>query len=154
MTKNQTPSQPLIHPPLVGFAAALLIGTVATDFIYSETLLFQWNNFSIWLLAAGLILAAIAGLALLLDIMRRRLPLIAWGRFIGFTTAALLSLLNAFVHSRDGYTAVVPDGFALSAAAAVILIFLGQRGWSLRAAPSNGPTRTMEFHSGSPEIQS
>jgi uncharacterized membrane protein len=35
----------------------------------------------------------------------------------------MLAFVNAFVHSRDGYTAVVPDGLILSILVVVILIF-------------------------------
>jgi len=145
MADNRRLSEALVHPPLIGLAAALLIAPVATDFIYTETLLFEWNNFSIWLLTAGLSLAAIAGLALLLDVARRRVSALAWNRFAGFTVAALLSLLNAFIHSRDAYTAVVPEGFVLSAGAATILIYLGRRGWSLRGVSQSSPRGTREF---------
>ena len=127
-------SRPLFHPLLVGTGAVLLITAFVTDLLYWWTLLYQWNNFSSWLLAAGLIVAGLAGLALLVDVARRRVRAIVWGRFVGFTAAALLSLLNAFVHSRDAYTAVVPQGLELSAVVTLILIVLGCRGWSLRAA--------------------
>ena len=153
MSKSEVNSEPLTHPTLVGTAASLLIATLATDFFYSETLLYQWNNFSIWLLAAGLIVAAVAGLALLFDVASKRLSAIAWDRFIGFTAAALIALLNAFVHSRDAYTAVVPDGLVLSAVTAVILVFLGRRDWSLRAVPRSSLAKTMEFHANSTEVQ-
>jgi uncharacterized membrane protein len=111
----------------------LLIAAFATDVVYWRTLLFQWDNFSIWLIVAGLVLAALAGLALLLDVAARRIRAMAWGRFAGFVVAALLSLLNAFIHSRDAYTAVYPQGLALSAVVTVILLVLGWHGWSLRA---------------------
>ena len=136
MNTLSTAPAPLVHPPLVAMAAVLLIATLATDLLYWQTQLFQWNNFSIWLLTAGLILAAVAGLALLLDVARRRLSSVAWVRFAGFTAAAALGVLNAFIHSRDAYTAVVPDGLTLSAAITVILISLGWRGWSLRRSAS------------------
>jgi len=154
MAESERFSGKLIHPRVVGVAAALLIAPVATDLIYTETLRYEWNNFSIWLLTAGLILAAVAGLAFLADMTRRRVPAIAWDRFGGFTLAALLSLLNAFIHSRDAYTAVVPDGVALSVVAAVILVYLGWRGWSLRAVSRSGPTGATKFPSHSPEVHS
>jgi uncharacterized membrane protein len=128
---TQTPQ--LLHPLLIAPGAALLIAAFATDVIYWRTLLFQWDNFSIWLLAAGLVLAALAGLALLVDVARGGVGAISWSRFAGFTVAALLSLLNAFVHSRDAYTAVVPNGLELSALVTVILLVLGWGGWSLSA---------------------
>jgi len=50
-----------LHPRLIGCGAVLLIATLASDIIYANTLLFQWENFSIWLLTSGLVLAALAG---------------------------------------------------------------------------------------------
>ncbi|HLZ74911.1 DUF2231 domain-containing protein [Phenylobacterium sp.] len=147
MTEHANGLRRPLHPRLIAPAAALLIAALATDAIYWRTLLFQWNNFSIWLITAGLILAALAGLAVLLDAARRRLGAIAWGRFAGFTVAALLSLLNAFVHTRDAYTAVVPDGLELSMLVTLILVVLGWRGWSLRAAPRPYPFKPREVRS-------
>jgi uncharacterized membrane protein len=134
MTKRMSDPPSLLHPSFVGAGATLLIAAFATDLVYWRTLLFQWNNFSAWLLVAGLILAALAGLALLVDVLRGHIFAMAWGRFAGFTAASLLALLNAFVHSRDAYTAVVPQGLELSALVTVILLILGTRGWSLRGA--------------------
>jgi uncharacterized membrane protein len=92
-------------------------------------LLFQWNNVSEWLLAAGLILAALAAVAFIVDVVLARGGKIAWLRVAALAVAAVLGLLNAFVHSPDGYTAVVPEGIILSAIVTVILI--GGGGWSL-----------------------
>jgi uncharacterized membrane protein len=124
----------LLHPLLIAPAAALLIAAFATDLLYWRTLNPQWETFSIWLLVGGLVVAALSGLGLLLDAMRGRVPAIGRLRFAALTVAALLSLLNAFVHSRDGYTAVVPQGLALSAIVTVLLLATGWRGWSLVAA--------------------
>jgi uncharacterized membrane protein len=143
MAETHHPTDPpqLLHPRLIAPGAALLIAAFATDVVYWRTLLFQWNNFSIWLITAGLVLAGLAGLALLLDVARRRVGAMAWGRFAGFTLAALLSLLNAFVHSRDAYAAVYPQGLGLSALVTVILGVLGWRGWSLRAVRRSHPSK-------------
>ena len=131
-----THSRPL-HARVIGAGAALLIATFGTDFIYARTLLFQWANFSIWLLTGGLVMAALAGLALVLDVVLRRVGRIHWVKFTGFVVAALLSLLNAFVHSRDAYTSVVPQGLVLSASVAAILLVLGWSGWGV-----NEPTQS------------
>lgn len=140
MTKSTPATTPpsLLHPLLVAPAAALLIAGFATDLLYWRTVLPQWETFSIWLLTGGLILAALSGLALLLDVMLRRVRAIDWLRFAALAVAALLSLLNAFIHSRDSYTAVVPEGLALSAIVTLLLLVIGWRGWSLsRARPSS-----------------
>jgi uncharacterized membrane protein len=127
-----TPSR-LFHAPLVASGATLLIAALVTDVLYWRTALTQWENFSIWLITGGLLLAAVAGLALLLDLALRRAGRMHWLDFALLTIAALLSVLNAFIHSRDGYTAVVPQGLALSAIVAVLLLAAGWRGWSLCA---------------------
>jgi uncharacterized membrane protein len=136
-----------LHPRLIGPGAVLLIAAFATDVTYAKTLLFQWDNFSIWLLTGGLLLAAFAGLALVLDIALHRITGIDWLRFSGFVAAALLSLLNAFVHSRDAYTAVVPQGLELSALVTAILVVVGWRGWSVGVRHSSRPTISKEAHS-------
>jgi uncharacterized membrane protein len=135
------------HPRLIGPGAALLIAAMVTDIVYTRTLLFQWNNFSIWLLATGLLLAAFAALALLFDIGSHRIRGIDWPRFSAIAAAALLSLLNAFVHSRDAYTAVVPQGLELSVLVFIILAILGRRGWSVSAPHSSHPNVSKEIRS-------
>jgi len=52
----------------------------------------------------------------------RQIDTPAWPRVVGYALAVLLSLMNAFVHSRDGYTAVVPTGLMLSALVVVVLV--------------------------------
>jgi uncharacterized membrane protein len=49
------------------------------------------------------------------------------------TAAALLSLLNAFVHSRDAWTSVVPQGIWLSGIVALLLLIVAVRGWTVTA---------------------
>ena len=141
MTQVYLPERPpaALHPaPLhrgvVSFGACLLIETFVSDLAYWKTTLFQWNNFSMWLLLGGLILAGFAALALVVDLALGRVRRLSWPRFTGVALAALLSLLNAFVHSRDAYTAVVPEGITLSAIVTVILILVGATGgWDLSA---------------------
>src|SRR3954469_1592297 len=99
----------LLHPGLIAAGAALLIGALVTDIFYSQTANMQWANFSVWLITAGLILALLAGLALLVDVLGGRAGPISWVHFAALAGAALLSLLNVFVHSRDAWTSVVPQ---------------------------------------------
>jgi uncharacterized membrane protein len=128
----------LLHPGLIAAGAALLIGALVTDIFYSQTANMQWANFSVWLITAGLILALLAGLALVLDLLLRRAGAISWVHLAALAGAALLSLLNVFVHSRDAWTSVVPQGLMLSVVVAVCLLIIGWRRWSVTAIRTSG----------------
>src|ERR1700733_4652869 len=105
-----------IHRILVSFSAAYFAGAFITDLVYWQVPDVLWERFSIWLIAAGLIMAGLAAIAYVFDLADdRSIERPAWPRVIGYTIAVLLSLTNVFVHSRDGYTAVVPLGLTLSA---------------------------------------
>lgn len=135
-----------LHPGLVAAGATLLIAAFVSDVLYWKTLLFQWNNMSQWLLAGGLVLALLAAIAFFIDLSLRRVGRVSWPRFAGLAIAVILGLINALVHSRDAYTAVVPQGIALSAIVTVILVAVGLTGgWSLSAgclAPAPGTEET------------
>jgi uncharacterized membrane protein len=123
-----------IHPMLVPFPIACFVGTLVTDIAYAKTFDPLWSTFSSWLLVAGLITAALAAIAGLIDFLgSRQIRALRPARIhlIGNVTAVLLSLINAFVHSRDGYAAVVPTGIALSAAVVAILLVTGWMGWEM-----------------------
>src|SRR5690349_16143419 len=107
-----------IHPMLVPFPIACFVGALITDIVYWRTADIMWSNFSAWLLAVGLIMGGLAALAGLIDFLgsrsiRAQAP--AWPHLIGNVLVLGLSLLNAFVHSRDAWTSVVPTGLILSA---------------------------------------
>ena len=68
-------------------------------------------------------MAGLAVIAYLIDLAGgRRIDTPAWPRAIGYALAVVLALVNAFVHSRDGYTAVVPTGLMLSGLVVVVLL--------------------------------
>jgi len=47
-------------------------------------------------------------------------------------------LINAFVHSRDAWSSVVPQGILLSAVSTILLLIAGARGWSLAKSRATG----------------
>jgi len=100
----------------------------------------QWANFSVWLITAGLVmgaLATIAGVADYLANRRTRTPGRGRVHALGNALVMLLSLVNVLIHSRDGYTSVVPAGIVLSAAVAFLVLVMSWIGTSL----------TLRFHS-------
>jgi uncharacterized membrane protein len=112
-----------IHKMLVTFSAAYFAGALVTDLAYWHVPDVLWERFSIWLITAGLIMAGLAVIAYVFDVASgRQIDKPAWPGAVGCAIAVLLSLTNAFVHSRDGYTAVVPLGLTLSAIVVVVLL--------------------------------
>jgi uncharacterized membrane protein len=115
-----------ILPLLVPFPIACFAGAFVTDLVYWRAPAVIWEAFSIWLITAGLIVAGFAMIAGVVDVaLGKRMRTLAWAQAVGYPLAFLLSLVNAFVHSRDGYTAIVPTGLMLSGLVVVILLLTG-----------------------------
>ncbi|MCH8616030.1 DUF2231 domain-containing protein [Sphingomonas sp. SM33] len=116
-----------LHAVFGAFPLAYFTLAFITDIAYSRSYNLQWQYFSIWLIVAGLVMGGLAIFFGAVDwlVERRRsegrprgsgwhilLPIVAW----------LLALLNAFIHSRDGWTAVVPEGLILSGIVALLML--------------------------------
>ena len=125
----------LLHPFLVSIGGSLLIAAFPSDIMYSQTSLMQWSNASEWLIAGGLVFALLAAVAFAGELAVRRGRRISWIDFVLLAVAAPLSLVNAFVHSRDAWTSVEPEGIWLSGVSALLLLIVGLRGWSALVLP-------------------
>jgi uncharacterized membrane protein len=134
--KTGDPPRALLHPGFIGAGSVLLIAGFVTDVIYYQTSLMQWANFSTWLIAAGLVLALLSTIVLVIDFLIGRADRILWLSFGAVAAAALLSLLNVFVHTRDGWTSVVPQGIGLSFIVTILLLIAAVRGWRVATARS------------------
>lgn len=124
---------------LLGFPLPLYLGTLLSDLAYWQTAQIQWANFAQWLNAAGLLVAALTLLVLLLALIRERgeprgraaliaalIWLPAWGA----------GLINAFVHARDAWGAM-PDALWWSGGAmllAALATWAGFGGFGSREA--------------------
>ncbi|MEA3106900.1 MAG: hypothetical protein QOI88_1505 [Gammaproteobacteria bacterium] len=131
-------ARPLLHRGFTGAGGVLLIAALGTDYTYYTTSLSQWANFSAWLITAGLIVMLVAAILLLIDFATGRAGRLNMGSCILVTAAALLSLVNAFVHSRDAWSSVVPQGILLSTVSTILLLIAGTRGWSLAMSRATG----------------
>ena len=126
------PAGQAILPTVVPFPIGCFAGAFVTDLAYWQTADVMWERFSVWLITVGLIMAGVAVIAFLIDLVGgKRSRTRAWPHAVGYALALLLSLINVFVHSRDGYTAVVPTGLTLSALVVVVLIITGSLGSAL-----------------------
>lgn len=114
------PVQSLFIPfPFVCFTLAL-----ATDLAYWQSANLMWQNFSAWLLFAGLAFGVLGILAGLMDLLRPRTrPLRpALLSVLLYLVILALALVNSLVHAGDGWTAVVPLGLLISAATFVLML--------------------------------
>jgi uncharacterized membrane protein len=111
----------LLFPiPVVCFVAALV-----TDIAYSASAFLMWLHFSEWLIAAGVAFGALAALALLIEFVASdviRTGAFGWAHLVLFCAAVIVELFNAFVHTIDGWTAVVPSGMILSIIGAILAL--------------------------------
>lgn len=119
-----------IHDMLVPIPVTCFVGTLVSDIVYWKTAAMMWANISAWLLTVGLVVSGFAVIAGLIDFLgERRIRAIpaAWIHGLGNGLALVLAIVNAFVHSRDAYTSVVPTGLILSA---LVVLILGVTTWA------------------------
>ena len=117
------PVYPMLLPiPIVCFAGALI-----TDLAYLNHPDMMWLDFSSWLLLAGLIGGGLAGLVLIIELVRagRRRTGALTLHFVLLLTAWVVEVFNSFIHTRDGWTAVAGTGIILSILAALLAIAAG-----------------------------
>lgn len=108
----------LMPIPIVCF-----LGNLLTDLAYLNSGgNLTWLNFSTWLNAAGLVFGFIAAIALFIDTVRTPG---SWIAFAILAAAWVIELINAFVHARDGWTAVAGPGLVLSILGATLALIAG-----------------------------
>jgi len=118
-----------IHPMLVPFPIVCFIGALVTDLAYLGSANIMWSNFSIWLITVGLVIGGLAAVTGIIDYAgdrRVRTAGPATLHMILNICVFVIELFNAFVHSRDGWTSVVPTGLTLSI---ISVVLLGVSGW-------------------------
>lgn len=118
-----------LHPMLVPFPMVCFIGALITDLAYFASANIMWSNFSIWLITAGLVMGSLAALTGLIDYAgdrRVRAARPATAHMILNIGVFVIEMFNAFVHSRDGWTSVVPTGLTLSI---ISVVLLGVSAW-------------------------
>src|ERR1051325_7113273 len=86
-----------IHPMLVPFPIAFFVGTFVTDLVIWRTGVAFWSAASFWLLSAGLVMAALAAVIGLIDVLGEpRIQKLqdAWWHAGGNVLAVLIALYN------------------------------------------------------------
>lgn len=123
-----------IHPMLIPFPIAFFVATFLCDLAFWHTANAQWATASLWLLGTGLVMAALAAVAGLIDVLgdgRIRALNDAWLHAGGNIVVVLIELYNFYARYAHGTGAVVPTGLMLSLLVVCILLFTGWKGWEM-----------------------
>jgi uncharacterized membrane protein len=123
-----------IHPMLIPFPIAFFVGTFACDVAYWITGNANWAMVTPWLLGAGLIMAVLASLVGLTDVIgeqRIRSLTDAWWHAGGIGIVALIQIYNWYARVTEGAAAILPKGLILSLVVTCILLFAGWMGWNM-----------------------
>ncbi len=127
---------------LVSFPIACFCCALVTDLAYLKTADMTWADFSAWLLAVGMVfgvLAAVAGLVDLIRLRRTRASRPVWPVALGALIVLALGLVNNFVHSRDAWTSVVPQGLVLSVLTVIVMLATAWFGATITRAAAPYP---------------
>lgn len=117
-----------LHGLLLSFPVALFPAALVTDIAYLRTEQIQWTNFSAWLIAGAMVFT---GLVLAWAVVSLVIGLRGGDRLRRMVYAGLLAglfvvgLINAFQHSRDGWSSVGTFGLLLSIISAILALAAG-----------------------------
>ncbi len=123
-----------IHPMLIPFPIAFFVSTFVADLIYWQTHSEAWATATLWLLGAGLVMAALAAVMGLVDVLgdvQIRNLTDAWLHAGGNVVVVLIELYNWYSRYTAGSAAIVPTGLILSLIVFLILLFTGWKGWEI-----------------------
>ena len=114
-----------LYPALLPIPIICFVGALITDLAYIASEQMMWLDFSTWLLLVGLVGGGLAGLVLIVDLVRSRDWRSLAVHFLLLFAAWVVEIFNSFIHARDGWTAVVPTGLFLSIVASVLGLLAG-----------------------------
>lgn len=123
-----------LHPALIHFPVAALIGLVATDlaFVFSGDRF--WARAGLWLAGTGMLMGSLSGLVGVIDLVavyRIRRLIKGWCHAILAVTALSLASLNWLLRIEDPAAAILPWGLYLSLLTAALLGLVGHQGAQL-----------------------
>jgi uncharacterized membrane protein len=124
-----------MHAVIAFSALPLFLGALLSDWAYSSSHQVQWANFASWLIAGGLVIAGLALLWGVVDVLRRR-PRHGVSYLLLLLVTFVVGFVNALVHAKDGW-AMMPAGMVLSAVVVVLAAVasaVGLAGWLRRTA--------------------
>ncbi len=122
--------RPLLHPLhglLLAWPVAMFPAALASDITYLNSAEIQWTNFSAWLITGGLLGGGFALIWSIVALLRRkgsaksRLAIVS----VLLLMMMIAGLINAFQHSRDGWSSVGITGLILSIISSILAVAAG-----------------------------
>lgn len=113
---SRRPVHPL-HALLLAFPIALFTSALLSDISYLWSAEIQWSNFSAWLIVGALVFGAPVLPWAALSLFRHRRDPARSRALIYFLLVLVMwlaGLINAFQHSKDGWSSVGTTGIVLS----------------------------------------
>jgi uncharacterized membrane protein len=123
-----------IHPMLIPFPIAFFFATLLCDIAFWRSGNASWATASSWLLGAGLVMAALAAVAGLVDVLgdaRIRALREVWWHAGGNVLLVLVQAYSWYARYTEGTAAVMPKGLILSVVAVALMGFTGWMGWQM-----------------------
>jgi uncharacterized membrane protein len=123
-----------IHPMLVSFPIVLFISVFVCDLVFWRSGNAGWATAGLWLLGAGLIMAALTAIAGLIDFageQRIRDLSDSWWHAGANIIAVLIELYNFYIRYANGPSEIVPTGLILSLIVVCLLLYSGWKGGEL-----------------------
>ncbi len=122
-----------IHPMLIPFPVAFLLGAVLTDVAFVFTGNEFWAGVSYWLILGGFVLGGLAGVIGMIDFFTipRARNLFGWAHGAGNITTVILALVNFLLRVNNPVQAILPEGIILSFVIGAILLVTAWLGGEL-----------------------
>lgn len=123
-----------LHPILVTFPIAFLIGALGSDLAYLIEYDPFWTRMSLWLLGAGIFMGTLAGITGAVELLavrgiRRRA--VAWNHFVASVMLLAIAFANWTHRLADPEAALLPWGLYLSVLGVLVVSFAGWLGGAL-----------------------
>ncbi len=123
-----------IHPMLIPFPIVFFVSTFVCDLVFWQTRSEPWATATVWLLGAGLVMAALAAVMGLIDVfgdVQIRNLTDAWLHAGGNIVAVLIEIYNWYSRYAYGSSSIIPGGLIMSLVVVLILLFTGWKGWEM-----------------------
>ncbi|MDX9873490.1 MAG: threonine/serine exporter family protein [Spongiibacteraceae bacterium] len=115
-----------LHAFFLAGCVPLFLGALLSDIAYARTYQIQWNNFASWLLAGALVVAGLALLCAVIDLVRLQYRSGQRAVYTVLLAATwLVGFIDALTHAKDAW-ASMPTALVLSV---IVVVLAAAASW-------------------------